>query len=101
MTIPGKKGKPETTEYKLVYDVLLGEALNQDGTVTWSDDLELILADSGLDQYVTVAAFEGGFQFTSTLRNIMIIVAILGLFFGIAIDGVEHFVPQTIIHWVP
>ena len=84
-----------------MFDVLYGEALNQDGTLVWSDDLELILADSGLDQYVTIAAYEGGFQFTATLKKAMLLVAFLGIMLGLALNGTSHIVPQTVIHWIP
>lgn len=87
--------------YKLVYDALYAEPLNQDGTIDWDDELELILADSGEDQYVTIAAFEGGFQFTPTLVRAIIIIALLGGFLGLALNGTNHFIPTTEIHWVP
>lgn len=94
------KGK-ETVSYKLVYDIIFGEALNLDGSITWNDDLELILADSGLDQYVTIAAFEGGFQFTPTLIRALIIISLMGVFLGLALNATNHFIPTTQIHWVP
>jgi hypothetical protein len=94
------KGKVVVT-YKLVFDLFFCEALNADGTVEWSDDLEMVLADSTLDQYVTIASFEGGFQFTPTLYRVMLFVAIMGLFLGIGINGSDHVIPITVVHWVP
>ena len=94
-----KKGKAVT--YKLVYDILFSEPLKTDGMIEWSDDLEMVLADSGLDQYVTIASFEGAFQLTQGVKQAMLIVAFLGILLGLAINGVEHIVPTVLIRWVP
>ena len=101
ITVTTTKGKKTMTSYKLVYDVLYGEALDQDGRITWDDELELLLADSGLDQYVTIAAFEGGFQLTPTIKKVMMILGALGFFLGLAMNGAAHIVPTTIVHWIP
>jgi hypothetical protein len=93
--------KTEETVYKLVYDVLFAEPLNQDGSITYDDDLEMVLADSGLDQYVEIAASGLGFQLTPTLRNVMIIIAFLGVLLGLALNGQYHFVPTVIVRWIP
>lgn len=93
--------KVEKVSYKLVLDVLYGEALNQDGSIEWDDELEMILADSGLDQYVTIAAYEGGFLLTPTIKRVMVILGVLGFLMGLAINGSEHLIPTTIIHWLP
>lgn len=95
-----KKGK-EIISYKLAYDVLYGEALNQDGSIDWDEELEMILADSGMDQYVTIAAFEGGFQLTPTIKKVMLIIGFLGFLGGLAVNGSAHVVPTVIIHWIP
>jgi hypothetical protein len=95
------RGATETVSYKLVFDVLYGESLNQDGTITWDEELELILADSGLDQYVAIAAYEAAFQLTPTLKKVMMIVGFLAFLIGLAINGADHVVPTTIVHWVP
>lgn len=87
--------------YKLVFDILFSEALKQDGSLEWDEDLEMILADAALDQYVLIAEALPGFHFTPTLRNAMILVGVLGLFMGISLNGTFHFVPTTLIHWVP
>lgn len=100
VTQTDKKGS-QVTLYKLVFDILYSEPLKADGSVEWSNDLEMLLADSGLDQYVSIAAFEGGFHFTPTIKKAMLIVGLLGIFFGIAINGAVHVIPATFIHWVP
>ncbi len=99
-----KKGRRnrEGKAYKLVFDTLYAEHLKADGTMDYSDDLEMILADTGgLDQPVMIAAWEGRFEFTPTIRNAMIVIGFLGLLFGLALNGVAHFTPITQIHWVP
>ena len=93
--------KKVTVSYKLAYDVLYGEALNQDGSIEWDDELEMILTDSGMDQYVTIAAYEGGFQLTPTLKKVMLILGAVGFIGGLAINGAAHVIPTVLIHWVP
>lgn len=87
--------------YKLVYDLLFAEPLEPNGTIEYDEDLEMVLKDSGMDQYITIAAYEGGFELTPTLKRVLIILAALGFFAGLAINGADHVVPTTIIHWVP
>ncbi len=102
LKVPIKKGKKESFAYKLVFDTLYGEHLSADGTMEWNDDLEMILADTGgLDQPVMIAAWEGRFEFTTTIRNVMIVVGFLGLLFGLTLNGTVHLTPITQIHWVP
>lgn len=91
----------KAVSYKIVFDILHSEALAQDGSLNWDDDLEMILADSTLDQYVVIAEAAPGFQFTKTLKWTMAMVGFMGLFLGLALNGTFHFVPTTIIHWVP
>jgi hypothetical protein len=93
-----KKGKPVL---KLVYDILLSEALNSDGSVTWDDELEGMLVDSGMDQLITATTFEQGFQITPQLIKAVIVVGVLGGFVGLALNGTLHFTPSTVIHWLP
>lgn len=104
VTLISKKliGKAVTsTIYKLVFDPLYSEALNQDGSITYDDELESILANSAMDQYITVAAFEGTFQLTPTLKKVLMIVGGLALLWGLALNGALHIVPTTIVHWIP
>jgi hypothetical protein len=95
-----QRGK-EVESYKVVFHEFICEPMKADGTIEWSDELEMILADSGLDQYVQIAASDLGFQLTPTIRNVMIIVAFLGLLMGLALNGAFHLTPTTIVHWVP
>jgi hypothetical protein len=97
----GFRGKTVLKVRKLVYDIMYSEPLNQDGTITWDTELEEVLADSGADQYITAATFEGGFQFTPALIRAVIILGIFGGLMGIAINGTAHVVPTTLVHWVP
>ena len=90
-----------TVSYKIVFDILHSEALAQDGSLNWDDDLEMILADSSLDQYVTIAEAAPGFQLSGTLKRVMLVIALLGVLMGISLNGSLHIVPTTIIHWVP
>lgn len=87
--------------FRLIYDVLYSELLEQDGTVQYDEELEQILTDSAMDQYVTIAAFQGGFTLTPTLKRIMLIIGGLGFFIGLALNGSNHIIPVTIIHWLP
>lgn len=96
----GRRGKIKVLE-KLVYDVLHSEPLNQEGKLDWSWDVEHLLRDSGMDQYITVATFESGFQLTSNLLKAMLISGVLGTFLGLAINGSAHIIPITQIHWIP
>lgn len=94
------KGKTVIAE-KLVYDVFNMEPLNEDGTLTFSWPLELLHRDSVLDQYITVATFEGGFQMTAGLAKAIIVVGLLGTLIGLSVNGTVGLTPHTIIHWVP
>ena len=99
--VKARRGKVTVVE-KLVYDQLAGgEPLNADGTLDWSWDIEHLLRDSALDQYITVATFESSFQFTPTLIKTLIVVGVLGSFVGLALNGTMHLVPTTLIHWIP
>lgn len=93
-----EKGK---TKEKLVFDVFTCEPLDQQGNVIWSPTVEKLLVDSAMDQYITVATFEGSFQLTSQLIRILIVVGLLGSFMGLAINGAVHLIPITVINWVP
>ena len=95
-----KRGKTVTKE-KLVYDVFNSEPLDQSGNLTFSWIVEKLLVDSAMDQYITVATFEGSFQLTPQLIKILLVVGLLGSFIGLAINGAAHLVPTTIINWVP
>lgn len=95
------KESTEQTIYKLVYDVLYSEPLNQDGTITWDEELEMVLADSGMDQYVVIASSQGGFVLSPTLVRVLIIIGFIGLLMGLALNGSAHIVPITQIHWLP
>ncbi len=95
------KGKQTVLLHKLEFDILYAEAMDAQGNITWDDDLEMILADSGLDQYVTIASADQGFQLTPALKKALLIVGFLGLLMGLAINGSAHIIPQTVIHWVP
>jgi hypothetical protein len=87
--------------HKLEFDILYAEAMDALGNITWDDDLEMVLADATLDQYVTIASSETGFHFTPELKRALEVVAFLGFLLGLAINGAAHVVPTTIIHWVP
>jgi hypothetical protein len=87
--------------HKLEFDILYAEAMDAQGNIKWDDDLEMVLADSTLDQYVTIASSEAGFHFTPTLKRALEIVAFLGFLLGLAINGAAHIVPTTLIHWLP
>jgi hypothetical protein len=100
-TMQGLRAKSEVTSYKVVFHEFICEPMKSDGTIEYSDELEMILADSGLDQYVQIASSDLGFQLTPTLRNVLIIIGVLGLFTGLAVNGAYHIVPSTVIHWVP
>lgn len=94
------RGKTVTRE-KLVYDVFNSEPLDSNGGLTYSWLVEKLLVDSAMDQYITVATFEGSFQLTPQLIKILIVVGLLGSFMGLAINGAAHLVPVTVINWVP
>jgi hypothetical protein len=95
------KGRKTITTEKLVYDVFNSEPLNKDGTISFSWELERLMRDSALDQYLTVATFEGGFQMTPQLRNAVLVIAILGVLIGLALNGSLGLTPKTVIHWLP
>jgi hypothetical protein len=97
----GRRKKTKVVSEKLVYDVFCPEPLNQDGSITWSWEVETLLADSAMDQYITVATFESSFQLTPPLVRALIVVGFLGLLIGLSINGAVHVVPATYIHWVP
>jgi hypothetical protein len=100
VTTQGRK-KQEVTSYKIVFHEFIAEAMKLDGTIEWSEELEMILADSGMDQYVEIASSDLGFKMTPTLRNALILIGFLGVFIGLALNGSQHFIPTTLIHWVP
>jgi len=97
------KGRKHETVviHKLEFDILYAEAMDAEGRIQWDDDLEMILADSALDQYVIIASAEQGFQLTPTIKRAMLIVGFLGFLIGLAINGAYHLVPQTVVHWIP
>jgi hypothetical protein len=97
----GMRKKTVQKVRKLVYDVMYLEPLNEQGKVYWDDEAEEVLTDSGADQYITAATFEGGFQLTPQLIKMLIVVGVLGGFLGLALNGVAHFTPITQVHWVP
>jgi hypothetical protein len=96
----GRRGKSVITE-KLVYDQFNSEALDQEGKLSFSWTLEELLADSGMEQYINVATFEGSFQLTPALMRALMFVGFLGFLMGLSINGSAHVVPTTIIHWIP
>ena len=93
-------GKVRKVE-KLVYDILYSEPLNQDGTITWDWDLEQVITDSGMDQYVQAATFEQGVRLDAGLVKILAVVGFFGILFGMGINGAAHLVPITVVHWLP
>lgn len=101
VTMAGRWNKREVVSYKVVFHEFIAEAMKIDGTIEWSDELEMIVADSGLEQYVQIASSNLGFQLTPTIRNLLIIVGLLGLFLGVSVNGAYHIVPTVQIHWVP
>lgn len=100
-TATGRRKKTITTTQKLVYDVFHAEPLDASGNLAWSWDVEHLLRDSAMAQYIAVATFEGGFQLTPALMRIMVVVGLFGAFIGLAVNGSAHLVPTTIINWVP
>lgn len=100
-TLTGRKKDTTVISQKLVYDVFNMEPLDKDGNLIWSVPLEIIHRDSILDQYITVATFEGTFQLTPNLMRAIILVAILGVLIGLAVNGTVGLTPHTIIHYVP
>jgi hypothetical protein len=99
--ITKQKGKKTVTLFKLVFHILISEPLKIDGTTDWDDELEGILVDSGMDQYIIAATFEQGFQLSPELIRILIIVGALGTFLGLTMNGVLHLTPSEVIHWLP
>jgi hypothetical protein len=97
----GMRKKTVQKVRKLVYDVMYLEPLDEQGRVYWDDEAEEVLTDSGADQYITAATFEGGFQLTPQLIKMLVVVGVLGGFLGLALNGVAHFTPITQVHWVP
>lgn len=100
-TLQGRRKKQKVVSYKVVFHEFICEPMKIDGMIEWSDELEMILADSGLDQYVQIASSDLGFELTPTIKRVMIIIAILGFMTGLALNGSMHFIPTTLIHWVP
>lgn len=101
-TTKGFRNKKQiVTDKKLVYDVFNTEPLDSTGKLEWSWDVESLLRDSVMDQYITVATFEGGFQLTTTLMRAILVVGVLGAFLGLAINGTYGLTPKEIIHFVP
>ncbi len=94
------KKKGDTYVLKLIFHILYSEALNADGSMTWSEELEGVLVDSGADQYITAATMEQGFSLTPNLIKTLMIIGTLGAFFGLAINGVFHLTPSVVIHWI-
>lgn len=91
----------ERKHLKLVFDLLHSEPLDLDGNLTWSDDLEMVLADSAEDQYVVIASSDLAFRFTRTLAYAMLLVAFLSVVLGIAVNGAAHLIPIVQIRWIP
>lgn len=87
------------TVMKLVYDIMLCEPLEKDGSVIWDQEVEDIITDSGMDQLIKAAEVESTFEFTRTMAIAIILAAIFLIPFGIAINASAHVVPTTIIHW--
>jgi hypothetical protein len=96
----GGKNKPAIKK-KLVFHVLYSEPLNQDGSISWSYELESILTDSAMDQYIVACTFEGTFTLTKQVVILMCVVGGMLFIMGIGLDGVAHIVPTTEIHWGP
>lgn len=91
----------ERKHLKLVFDLLHSEPLDLNGNLTWSDDLEMVLADSAEDQYVVIASSDLAFRFTRTLVYAMLLVAFLSVVLGIAVNGAAHLIPIVQIRWIP
>lgn len=104
ISVPVNKGlRTKHTEmaYKVVFDALYSDPLAIDGTLEWDDDLEGILADSTIDQFVLIAASGLGFRLTPELIRAAEYVAALSIMIGLAANGIYHIVPITEVHWIP
>lgn len=96
----GLRDKKTVMKLKLVYNILYSEPMNADGTLTWSQDFENILADEAMDQYIVACTYEAKFELTRAVIILVILVFLLALPLGILINAITHLIPTTVFHWV-
>ena len=86
----------------LIFDVFYSEPLDpKNDTPEWSQEVEDMVVDSKVDQEVEVAGGPQPFKITRNIAIAMVIAAISSGFVGLSLNSMFHFVPNTVIHWVP
>ena len=96
-----KETQGKKVRYLVRWNVNYSEAMDKDGKIQHSKELNNLLLDDMMFQFRKAVGSIGGFVFDRTILTILLMAMIFGVPIGLSYNDIFHWVPNTVIHWIP